>query len=1108
MEKGMYVRCPIDELENPRSFVTGQIIEADDFSEQVKVKFHDPFHFRSLYDYIPENAAFKYANVQRCTIYRDSLVLYKGKRYKIISLKKEDDWFYYVLQGEYSGEICRAREDSITVSFIMGRVSPLVQMRNYEFQNPVWYFGRQIVSKTTKVLENSVFGFKELAGCKIFLLPHQLKTIMRCLQENECRYMLADEVGMGKTIEAASILKVYMLHNTNKRILLAVPRPLVAQWRTELFIKFEIIPGEDANSNYLELIAEDEVSRYSDEHWDFIVADEAHKLLASRNLYEIFHALSRRAQNILLLSATPIQQKGSEYLALLKLILPEKYDRFSDESFAELVEKQKGITKSTYLVLQDFDDYQTELEEAISADEDPADNEDCTDLFDDVESGLKKINKLLNDETYMSIVSEADFDSEDHAKSKIQEALLYICDNYQLEKNIIRNRRRYMTDLPQRTLAELSYDLDAERNTYEYTTYEAMVDWITRQDLPSDVFRKNYIPLLTAMFSSAAAFSAELKEQNDVGLTIDEQVEDNAKEWLLSENKLIEDIDAVLEEPYKYSSRILEVVDYIDQETYGHKVVLFTSRAETFQIYRYVLTKYFGEEYVSFFSKGMSEDDLELNVYRFQNDSSCQLLLCDETGGEGRNLQGADFVIHIDLPWDANAIEQRIGRLDRLGRDASKDVCSVVVHTKETLEEELFKFWDQGLNIFKQSLSGLEIIMGEISESIIKAVTTDFRYGLSGAIAEIIESSQKMEQEVREEQHFDTAAFTYATINQRLTLLLKYYSENENELFANTMLSWAALAGLKGSVNKNGVAHFGETSFSIRSAENSLLIPPNWAAYMKKSSNAFNQRIQELYEERMGTKPNNAQRDIVGTFRRDVAIKNDYLHFFAPGDEIFDCIISNAMNSYRGTCSAIGIDADFDWKGVVFTWILRPNEQLLLERGIPLTALRQYKSYISVDQLTTPVSFPEYEDVNPERVLKLLESIAVQPFSDIKDTAIHLGRRSPKNDAFGIRIRLGCANLDWFKTTYRPDNWRKFLNDAVAQAKEVAKKQFSMGRSLKTARADMDRILSAEIAQAKYYGVDPGEVDRKKETYDTCLEALRTSTFEMESAAFVWVRGK
>ena len=70
------------------------------------------------------------------------------------------------------------------------------------------------MSKTVKVLDNSVFGFKELAGCKIFLKEHQLRTIMRCLQEKNCRVMLADEVGMGKTIEAASVLKVYTMHNS------------------------------------------------------------------------------------------------------------------------------------------------------------------------------------------------------------------------------------------------------------------------------------------------------------------------------------------------------------------------------------------------------------------------------------------------------------------------------------------------------------------------------------------------------------------------------------------------------------------------------------------------------------------------------------------------------------------------------------------------------------------------------------------------------------------------------------------------------------------------------------------------------------------------------
>ena len=68
------------------------------------------------------------------------------------------------------------------------------------------------------------------------------------------------------------------------------------------------------------------------------------------------------------------------------------------------------------------------------------------------------------------------------------------------------------------------------------------------------------------------------------------------------------------------------------------------------------------------------------------------------------------------------------------------------------------------MNIFTQSLSGLEIIMDEINENIIHAITSDFRYGISNAINEIIESSQRMEKEVREEQHFDSAAFIYATL--------------------------------------------------------------------------------------------------------------------------------------------------------------------------------------------------------------------------------------------------------------------------------------------------------------------------------------------------------
>lgn len=255
------------------------------------------------------------------------------------------------------------------------------------------------------------------------------------------------------------------------------------------------------------------------------------------------------------------------------------------------------------------------------------------------------------------------------------------------------------------------------------------------------------------------------------------------------------------------------------------------------------------------------------------------------------------------------------------------------------------------MNIFTQSLSGLEIIMNEINESIIHAVTSDFRYGISNAINEIIESSQRMEKEVREEQHFDSAAFIYATLNQELKRLLHYYTSNENELFANTMMGWANLAGLKGQFNKNGVVRFNENSFSIKSAENSMLIPPNWMEYVNRTSNAFSRRVRELYEERTGNKISTGSREIVGTFNRELSIENDYLHFFAPGDEVFDCIVDNAMNSYKGTCTAFALEADFDWRGIVYTWNLYPNEQLLLENGIPLTAIRQYKGYVSADQV-------------------------------------------------------------------------------------------------------------------------------------------------------------
>lgn len=96
----MYIRCPIAEFDDPRNFIVGRIIQVDDFTENVTVAFLDPFGFRNYYENIPEKAELPYDYVKRCTLHRESYVIYRGNRYKILSALKEDEWYYYYLKEE------------------------------------------------------------------------------------------------------------------------------------------------------------------------------------------------------------------------------------------------------------------------------------------------------------------------------------------------------------------------------------------------------------------------------------------------------------------------------------------------------------------------------------------------------------------------------------------------------------------------------------------------------------------------------------------------------------------------------------------------------------------------------------------------------------------------------------------------------------------------------------------------------------------------------------------------------------------------------------------------------------------------------------------------
>ena len=253
LKKDVYVRCPILDREylfDPRDFIVGRIVSIDEYAEQLTVCFFDPFGYRAYYDDIPQEHSYAFSMVNRCELQKGTRIKYKGKAGRIICVEgKDNDEYSYFVQLDLTKEVLTCSETTLEAPFSEGRVSPVVQLNKYEFQNPSWYVGRSVVNRVNKILDNSILGFKELAGCKIYLMPHQLNTIMRCNQEKNCRYMLADEVGMGKTIEASAVLKLFLLKNSRKSIVIVVPDALKEQWRVELFLKFDIAQGTDVNNN-------------------------------------------------------------------------------------------------------------------------------------------------------------------------------------------------------------------------------------------------------------------------------------------------------------------------------------------------------------------------------------------------------------------------------------------------------------------------------------------------------------------------------------------------------------------------------------------------------------------------------------------------------------------------------------------------------------------------------------------------------------------------------------------------------------------------------------------------------------------------------------------
>jgi SNF2 family DNA or RNA helicase len=449
-------------------------------------------------------------------------------------------------------------------------------------------------------------------------LPHQLETARKVISEMRGRAILADEVGLGKTIEAGLILKEYMIRGLVRRVLILVPASLVLQWVRELNQKFGI-PAVAQRKEYMwqqydVVVASIDTAKREPHRdivlnldYDMLIIDEAHKLKNKKTANYQFVAAIRK-KYCLLLTATPVQNDLGELFNLITLLKPGQLG--GQSSFNE-----------TYVV----------------------------------DKRVPKNEKLLQQE---------------------------------LSKVMIRNRRadgnvsftkRHVKNIPLRLSPE------------EQELYDSVTDFVRGRYEEAGGDLSSILSLVTLQREVCSSRDAVFLTLVNLFKKTAEDSPLRPKIWELV-NK-IKQIKANTK-----AEKTMELIREIDD-----KVIVFTEYRATqeyllhfFKQHNLIAVPYRG-------GMNRGKKDWMMDLFR----GRAQILVATEAGGEGINLQFCNRIINFDLPWNPMRVEQRIGRIHRLGQE--HDVSIYNLSTLGTIEEHIVNLLHEKINMF-------ELVIGELDE--------------------------------------------------------------------------------------------------------------------------------------------------------------------------------------------------------------------------------------------------------------------------------------------------------------------------------------------------------------------------------------------------------
>lgn len=516
-------------------------------------------------------------------------------------------------------------------------------------------------------------------GARIDLIPHQLRVAEVAAARRHPRLLLADEVGLGKTIEACLIIAQQMASGRAGRVLILVPESLVHQWFVELLrrfnLRFSIFDEERCESMEL---GGDASNPFEDEQgiiaatswlaqdarrreqvlaagWDMLVVDEAHHLGWQADQvsaeYAMVDALSRQTAAVVLLTATPEQLGRDGHFARLRLLDPDRYSDLAH--FLAESDRFTAVSAAVERLLAD---------EPITA----ADEAILTALFTD---DVAALNQRL------TALQQADSAEQ---RARLRQALIDdLVDRHGVGRSMVRNRRQTVGGFPLR-----------QREITLLESYEPQL----AQSL-----------LAEFLFDVGSPGHAEPEH---------DYTRDPRLDWLLS---------------------TLESLG--DQKC----LVLCRTRAKV-QALEEALRLRSGIS-VARFHEDMNLLQRDRNAVFFAEPEGARVLIASEIGAEGRNFQFAQHLLLWDLPIDPDMLEQRIGRLDRIGQKGNVHIHVAAI--EGSAQHTLLRWLDEGLDAFEAVCADGRELLREFGAEVVEIASDDADFdGQERRLSDLIERTR------------------------------------------------------------------------------------------------------------------------------------------------------------------------------------------------------------------------------------------------------------------------------------------------------------------------------------------------------------------------------